>query len=146
MTVTSLIFITYIVILLCYRYVFSTEGHLLPATPQISLVREHCMYFGAFCKSGNKQDSHTSDVTNQETNETRLYGSWDPSGLALDPTLFNTSPTSGFIKVRLHLSFKGFLSVTYQKVFHFHLSAYIFHFYFFQILFPCYITELISKS
>nr|XP_048333092.1 alpha-mannosidase I MNS4 isoform X2 [Ziziphus jujuba var. spinosa] len=81
-----------------YKYVFSTEGHLLPATPQISLVREHCMYFGAFCKSGNKQDSHTSDVTNQETNETRLYGSWDPSGLALDPTLFNTSPTSGFIK------------------------------------------------
>lgn len=34
-----------------YRYVFSTEGHLLPATPQISLVREHCSYLGAFCKS-----------------------------------------------------------------------------------------------
>lgn len=34
-----------------YKYVFSTEGHLLPATPQISLLREHCSYLGAFCKS-----------------------------------------------------------------------------------------------
>ncbi|XP_038877093.1 alpha-mannosidase I MNS4 [Benincasa hispida] len=40
-----------------YKYVFSTEGHLLPATPQISLVREHCSYLGAFCKSKMEPES-----------------------------------------------------------------------------------------
>lgn len=32
-----------------YKYIFSTEGHLLPLTPQISLAREHCSYFGGYC-------------------------------------------------------------------------------------------------
>nr|CAB3478469.1 unnamed protein product [Digitaria exilis] len=34
-----------------YKYIFSTEGHLLPVTPQIALVDEHCSYFGAFCNA-----------------------------------------------------------------------------------------------
>ncbi|EMS51403.1 putative alpha-mannosidase I MNS4 [Triticum urartu] len=29
-----------------YKYIFSTEGHLLPATPEITLVDEHCLHFG----------------------------------------------------------------------------------------------------
>ncbi|KAJ3696116.1 hypothetical protein LUZ60_001493 [Juncus effusus] len=35
-----------------YKYIFSTEGHYLPTTPEISLVNEHCSYFGSFCKDG----------------------------------------------------------------------------------------------
>ncbi|KZV54946.1 hypothetical protein F511_33862 [Dorcoceras hygrometricum] len=45
-----------------YKYIFSTEGHLLPATPQISLVNEHCSYVGAYCRSGNlRQETYHSD-------------------------------------------------------------------------------------
>ncbi|KAI3790780.1 hypothetical protein L2E82_04074 [Cichorium intybus] len=36
-----------------YKYIFSTEGHLLPMTPRISLAREHCLYLGAYCKTNN---------------------------------------------------------------------------------------------
>lgn len=50
-----------------YRYVFSTEGHLLPATPQISLVREHCSYLGAFCKSSvDPESGKTNNATDVE--------------------------------------------------------------------------------
>ena len=31
------------------RYVFSTEGHLFPMTPEISLFAEHCTYLGSYC-------------------------------------------------------------------------------------------------
>ncbi|KAJ3698824.1 hypothetical protein LUZ61_002529 [Rhynchospora tenuis] len=40
-----------------YKYIFSTEGHFLPATPEISLANEHCSYIGAFCK-GDERGSH----------------------------------------------------------------------------------------
>ncbi|CAK9318694.1 unnamed protein product [Citrullus colocynthis] len=45
-----------------YKYVFSTEGHLLPATPQISLLREHCSYLGAFCNS--KVEPESGNINN----------------------------------------------------------------------------------
>ncbi|KAK9140285.1 hypothetical protein Scep_009966 [Stephania cephalantha] len=63
-----------------YKYIFSTEGHLLPATPQISLVQEHCSYFGAFCKSGRRHGSIAS-VSNdpQENNATKYHVNWSPS-------------------------------------------------------------------
>eukprot|EP00897_Mesotaenium_endlicherianum_P005490 jgi/Mesen1/496/ME000104S10589 len=35
----------------CCRYVFTTEGHLIPLTAQISLPAEHCTYPGSFCPS-----------------------------------------------------------------------------------------------
>lgn len=38
-----------------YKYIFTTEGHLLPATPQIALVQEHCSYFGAYCNSSSSR-------------------------------------------------------------------------------------------
>ncbi|KAG5600898.1 hypothetical protein H5410_032268 [Solanum commersonii] len=56
------------------RYIFSTEGHLLPATPQISLVREHCSYFGAYCRNSNlrlKTHSPESAQTNSSGSQTR---------------------------------------------------------------------------
>ncbi|XP_006403205.2 alpha-mannosidase I MNS4 [Eutrema salsugineum] len=50
-----------------YKYIFSTEGHLLPLTPQISLAREHCSYFGGYCprnatKPEQEQESTLSNV------------------------------------------------------------------------------------
>ncbi|KAL9408222.1 hypothetical protein AB3S75_046721 [Citrus x aurantiifolia] len=83
-----------------YKYIFSTEGHLLPATPQISLKREHCSYFGAYCKdSDSKQGSETSGVSAdpQETNGSKIYGSWVHTGFPSDSFLESTS-VPGLIK------------------------------------------------
>ncbi|KAJ4722583.1 alpha-1,2-Mannosidase [Melia azedarach] len=83
-----------------YKYVFSTEGHLLPATPQISLTRERCSYFGAHCKLGDsKRESDSSDVSvdPQETNGSRFDGSWVHSRFPSDSFLEST-PVSGLIK------------------------------------------------
>ncbi|KAF6148314.1 hypothetical protein GIB67_025533 [Kingdonia uniflora] len=58
------------------KYIFSTEGHLLPATPQISLVQEHCSYLGAFCKGNNTRHKSPPNVRDgpQESNVTRFHG------------------------------------------------------------------------
>ncbi|KAL5782750.1 hypothetical protein ACOSP7_007779 [Xanthoceras sorbifolium] len=83
-----------------YKYIFSTEGHLLPATPQISLVKEHCSYFGAYCRSGDsKKEFDTLDVSDdpQETNESKVYGDRSHTGFPSDSFLGST-PVSGLIK------------------------------------------------
>ncbi|KAL6548347.1 Alpha-mannosidase I mns4 [Orobanche gracilis] len=50
-----------------YKYVFSTEGHLLPLTPQISLVSEHCSYLGAYCRSANlSRETYSSDTIDDD--------------------------------------------------------------------------------
>lgn len=33
-----------------YPYIFNTEGHFLPMSPEISLPAEHCTYAGSFCR------------------------------------------------------------------------------------------------
>ncbi|CAK7327170.1 unnamed protein product [Dovyalis caffra] len=84
-----------------YKYVFSTEGHLLPATPQISLIREHCSYFGAYCKSGDiEQESHKSDISinPQETNASAFSGSWIHSSYPSDSSFLESTTTSGLMK------------------------------------------------
>ncbi|KAG6727127.1 hypothetical protein I3842_02G115500 [Carya illinoinensis] len=83
-----------------YKYVFSTEGHLLPATPQISLVWEHCSYVGAFCRSvGYKEDSHASEIATDllEANGSRFHEGQAHTGLPLYST-FESTPTAGLIK------------------------------------------------
>ncbi|XP_062108214.1 alpha-mannosidase I MNS4 [Humulus lupulus] len=83
-----------------YKYVFSTEGHILPSTPQISLLHEHCSYFGAYCRSGKIiQEHHKSDVACnlQETNDSRSFGSWSDNGFPSESTS-DSSPLSGFVK------------------------------------------------
>ncbi|GER35738.1 Mannosyl-oligosaccharide 1,2-alpha-mannosidase IA, partial [Striga asiatica] len=48
-----------------YKYIFSTEGHLLPLTPPISLTSENCPYLGAYWKSSYPgQETCTSDIMN----------------------------------------------------------------------------------
>lgn len=83
-----------------YKYIFSTEGHLLPATPQISLVREHCTYFGAYCRSSHlRQESYASDISmnSQENNGSRLCSSVFTS-FASDSTSQKSTFASGLIK------------------------------------------------
>ncbi|TVU34929.1 hypothetical protein EJB05_16787 [Eragrostis curvula] len=56
-----------------YKYIFSTEGHLLPVTPEIALVNEHCSYFGAFCNgsAGHGYGIGASSVKHQNANYTQ---------------------------------------------------------------------------
>ncbi|KAI8561202.1 hypothetical protein RHMOL_Rhmol04G0319700 [Rhododendron molle] len=84
-----------------YKYLFSTEGHLLPATPQISLVHEHCSYFGAYCISNHsRQKSYTSDISTDslETNSTRLCRGPVSSSFVLDSSSQKSTSVSGLIK------------------------------------------------
>lgn len=100
-----------IFILLICRYIFTTEGHLLPTTPQISMVGEHCSYFGAYCKSGgNEQESPKSDVSlnPQGTNASTSYGGQVHTGYPLDSTFFESTATSGLMKVSVDSFFLPF--------------------------------------
>nr|KYP74644.1 ER degradation-enhancing alpha-mannosidase-like 2 [Cajanus cajan] len=84
-----------------YKYIFSTEGHLLPATPQISLVREHCLYYGAFCRTGDSRQTYfmpEPDEDKKESNDTRFFESWTKATYSPDYTTFEPSAVSGLIK------------------------------------------------
>uniref|UniRef100_A0A803MN72 alpha-1,2-Mannosidase n=1 Tax=Chenopodium quinoa TaxID=63459 RepID=A0A803MN72_CHEQI len=88
-----------------YNYIFSTEGHLLPSTPQISLVREHCTYYGAYCRSHNsslRQELHSSDILrkSQEANGSGVHHrGWVPNALLSALPDRTTSSGSGLVKV-----------------------------------------------
>ena len=74
---------------------------MLPATPQISLAKEHCSYFGAYCKSGDsKEKSDTLDVFDdpQETNGSKVFGDRSHTGFPSDSFL-GSIPATGLIKV-----------------------------------------------
>ncbi|XP_019259396.1 PREDICTED: alpha-mannosidase I MNS4 isoform X3 [Nicotiana attenuata] len=80
-----------------YKYIFSTEGHLLPATPQISLVREHCSYFGAYCRNSNlilKTHTPESAETNSSHSQTQPA---DSSSLS-HSSYQSSPPITGLIK------------------------------------------------
>ncbi|XP_052190234.1 alpha-mannosidase I MNS4 [Diospyros lotus] len=83
-----------------YKYIFTTEGHLLPATPQISLFHEHCSYFGSYCKNSHlRQESYTSDISMdfQDINNSRLCSSVS-SSCESDLSSEKSNPVSGLIK------------------------------------------------
>ncbi|GKV42259.1 hypothetical protein SLEP1_g49682 [Rubroshorea leprosula] len=86
-----------------YKYIFSTEGHLLPATPQISLVREHCSYLGAYCNHGDfTKESHPSDISvdpqGSKTNGSKPLGSLFQTRFPSDFSYVGSTPVSGLIK------------------------------------------------
>ncbi|RWR80960.1 alpha-mannosidase I MNS4 isoform X1 [Cinnamomum micranthum f. kanehirae] len=84
-----------------YKYIFSTEGHLLPATPEISLADEHCSYFGAFCRSGGKKKYQTSEVKHNEANDTaNPYRSWGPFSFPSRPKSPEPISLTGLIEGR----------------------------------------------
>lgn len=90
-----------------YRYIFSTEGHLLPATPQISLVREHCSYYGAYCEGLEvRPESHASAIPSdrQDANDSRLYRIEGRPRFQSASTFLDSASVSGLIKVRIIIS------------------------------------------
>lgn len=81
------------------RYIFSTEGHLFPATPQISLVREHCSYLGAYCSDSNSRvQTRFSDFAH-DPGETNGSYSIPAASVSRASSNFHTSTVSGLIKV-----------------------------------------------
>lgn len=112
-TSSSLLFIFLVVVrstLIAYvlsipsRYVFSTEGHLLPASPEISLVNERCSYLGAFCWDIGKK-KHGMPSSHQEINNSRYhdqaYSSSHaryPSSASFQSHMKSRDSSSGFIK------------------------------------------------
>ncbi|KAI3978754.1 hypothetical protein MKX01_015929 [Papaver californicum] len=84
-----------------YKYIFSTEGHLLPATPEISLVNEHCSYLGAFCRANDARHRslfNASDDASQEISGSKLHLSWGLTSFSSDHTFHGSGSRSGLIK------------------------------------------------
>lgn len=82
------------------RYIFSTEGHLLPVTPEIALVDEHCSYFGAFCNAGADRGygASASSTKHKKLNYTQLG---DIQTFSSHYSAPNMLTTRGYIKVTL---------------------------------------------
>jgi mannosidase alpha-like ER degradation enhancer 2 len=76
-----------------YKYIFSTEGHLLPVTREIALVDEHCSYFGAFCNGSANRGYGTSasSTKHKKPNYTQLDDIQTPSGHYSASNMFATS-------------------------------------------------------
>lgn len=80
-----------------YKYIFSTEGHLLPVTPEIALEDEHCSYFGAFCNgdADHGYGASASSTKHRNGNYTQLDDIQTPSShYSMSNVLF----TPGYIK------------------------------------------------
>lgn len=85
-----------------FRYVFSTEGHILPATPQISLAREHCSYLGSFCGVGDGKSSGLLGFSSAgETNSSKRYGVQSSTSL-YSSSHFRPAPVPELLKVFEH--------------------------------------------
>lgn len=74
-----------------YKYIFSTEGHLLPATPEITLVDEHCLHFGDRGYSSGDGSSIQQSANCAQFDERRTVSSQN----SLSNVLFTTR---GYIK------------------------------------------------
>uniref|UniRef100_A0A7N0TKH9 alpha-1,2-Mannosidase n=1 Tax=Kalanchoe fedtschenkoi TaxID=63787 RepID=A0A7N0TKH9_KALFE len=82
-----------------YKYIFSTEGHLLPATPQISLVREHCSYLGSFCSATDQTRFASLVKSAGESNSSKVFRVRSSTSLYSSPH-FNSAPVSELLKGR----------------------------------------------
>ncbi|KAI3814312.1 hypothetical protein L1987_19063 [Smallanthus sonchifolius] len=80
-----------------YKYIFSTEGHLLPMTPRISLAHEHCLYFGAYCKNSNFRPGSFILKYGHQTNSSRFQRGVGSTSYVTQYG-FQKSTTSGIIK------------------------------------------------
>ncbi|XP_039849285.1 alpha-mannosidase I MNS4-like isoform X3 [Panicum virgatum] len=80
-----------------YKYIFSTEGHLLPVTPEIALADEHCSYLGAFCNGSADRGYGTSasSTKHKKANYTQLDDIQTPSSHYSASNMF---ATRGYIK------------------------------------------------
>ncbi|KAJ9536984.1 hypothetical protein OSB04_029717 [Centaurea solstitialis] len=103
-----------------YKYIFSTEGHLFPMTPRISLVREHCSYFGAYCKDGDFRQNYPSSYVSKDgqeiTNSSRFQRGLGSTSYVTQYGSQKSTSVSGIIKgvcpgltheQRYHFSYVG---------------------------------------
>ncbi|CAH1427180.1 unnamed protein product [Lactuca virosa] len=87
-----------------YKYIFSTEGHLLPMTPRISLAHEQCLYLGAYCQTNNFGQEYPrsyilkDDMQMQATNNSRFQRSLGSPSYVTQYGLYKTTSISGIIK------------------------------------------------
>ncbi|KAK9664648.1 hypothetical protein RND81_14G058300 [Saponaria officinalis] len=86
-----------------YKYIFSTEGHLLPATPQVALLHEHCSYYGAYCTSYNsslRQEPYSPDDSegSHQANGSGVHKGLGPDALLSSLTYKKTSSGSALVK------------------------------------------------
>lgn len=73
----------------------------MPATPQISLVGEHCSYLGAYCKSSNfGQEPTTLDISkdSHETNNSRFQTGLSGNSFFAHSSFQKSTSVSGVIK------------------------------------------------
>ncbi|KAL3649050.1 Alpha-mannosidase I mns4 [Castilleja foliolosa] len=80
-----------------YKYIFSTEGHLLPATSQISLASEHCSYLGAYCRSSNSSQNIENDHNYMDKNHSVSFTETDSKN-SFSLSSFQKTAGSGLIK------------------------------------------------
>ncbi|KAG9451719.1 hypothetical protein H6P81_004623 [Aristolochia fimbriata] len=80
-----------------YKYIFSTEGHLFPASPEISLVHEHCSYFGGFCRRDGTSRSQ-KPLDQQQKNGSGSQSDWGSFGLPSCSKSGGSMSMSSFIK------------------------------------------------
>ncbi|KAK3162094.1 hypothetical protein QOZ80_1BG0085310 [Eleusine coracana subsp. coracana] len=75
-----------------YKYIFSTEGHLLPVTSEIALVNEHCSYFGAFCNgsAGHGYAASSSSIEHQNANHSQFGIRTLSSQISVSDVLFTS--------------------------------------------------------
>ncbi|XP_019181231.1 PREDICTED: alpha-mannosidase I MNS4 isoform X1 [Ipomoea nil] len=83
-----------------YKYIFSTEGHLLPASPQISLVHEHCSYLGAYCRTSDLEPTiHASHIAEINSSGSYPHSTVSTASSFLShPSYQKSPPMSGLIK------------------------------------------------
>ena len=65
-------------------------------------MREHCLYYGAYCRSGDLRQTYfvpESDKDKKESNDTGFYESWTKPTYSSDYTTVEPSAVSGLIKV-----------------------------------------------
>lgn len=94
----------------------------MPATPQISLVREHCSYLGAFCKSRVEPES---DKMNNATDVEEAKRSFSDGTTSTEiPSISDfadLTSTTGLIRVIVSIALSlirtAFLIYSYHSLF-----------------------------
>lgn len=73
---------------------------MLPATPQISLVREHCSYLGAFCKSEVEPESgNINNATDVEEAKRSFSEGTTSAEIPSSSDFSELTSTTGLIRV-----------------------------------------------
>lgn len=88
-----------------YPYIFSTEGHLFPMTPEISLRTGDCTYAGSFCNNSNHPEgmvnylkTDVKEVKELQANEREFGTGYCPAKESTQVIKDKNSAVHGIIK------------------------------------------------